>query len=117
LPRKEFSTETRAIKNKTLAADDKKYIWHPFTQMRDYVKEEPLIIEEGEGCILRDTGGKEYLDGVSSLWANVHGHRREKIDRAIKEQLGKVAHSTLLGLANVPAIECAKKLISIAPKG
>ena len=117
MPRKEFSTETRAIKNKTLAADDKKYIWHPFTQMRDYVKEEPLIIGEGEGCILRDTGGKEYLDGVSSLWANVHGHRREKIDRAIKEQLEKVAHSTLLGLANVPAVECAKKLIGIAPKG
>ena len=117
MPRKEFSTETTAIKNKTLADDDKKYIWHPFTQMRDYVKEEPLIIEEGEGCILRDTGGKEYLDGVSSLWANVHGHRREKIDRAIKEQLEKVAHSTLLGLANVPAVECAKKLIGIAPKG
>jgi adenosylmethionine-8-amino-7-oxononanoate aminotransferase len=85
--------------------------------MQDYVQEEPLIIESGSGCTLRDIGGKEYLDGVSSLWTNVHGHRKAEIDAAIMEQLGKIAHSTLLGLSNVPAIRCAKKLVAIAPEG
>jgi adenosylmethionine-8-amino-7-oxononanoate aminotransferase len=100
-----------------LENDDKKYIWHPFTQMRDYVKEKPLIIEEGKECILKDIEGNRYIDGVSSLWTNVHGHRKEKLDNTIKEQLGKIAHSTLLGLSNIPAIRLAKKLIEIAPKG
>jgi len=104
-------------RNKQLEIDDIKYIWHPFTQMQGYVREKPLIIEEGKGSILRDIYGNEYLDGVSSLWTNVHGHGKEKLDRAIKEQLGKIAHSTLLGLSNVPAIICAKKLIKIAPEG
>ena len=104
-------------RNKQWEIDDKKYIWHPFTQMQDYIREKPLIIEEGRGCILKDIYGNEYLDGVSSLWTNVHGHRKEKLDRALKEQLEKIAHSTLLGLSNIPAIECAKKLIEIAPKG
>jgi adenosylmethionine-8-amino-7-oxononanoate aminotransferase len=100
-----------------LENDDKKYVWHPFTQMLSYVKEKPLIIEEGDGCILKDIEGNRYIDGVSSLWTNVHGHRKEKLDDAIREQLGKVAHSTLLGLSNIPAIRLAKKLIEIAPKG
>ena len=81
------------------------------------MREEPLIIESGRGCLLTDIDGKEYLDGVSSLWTNVHGHRKTEIDLAIKEQLDLVAHSTMLGLSNVPAIECAKKLVEIAPKG
>lgn len=115
--RKEFNTETKAAWSDSLENDDKKYIWHPFTQMQDYEKEMPLIVEEGEGCILRDIWGNEYLDGVSSLWTNVHGHRKEKIDRAIKEQLDKIAHSTLLGLSNVPAVRCAKKLVEISPRG
>lgn len=115
--RKEFSTETKAEWNASLESDDKKYIWHPFTQMQDYVRETPLIIESGEGCLLTDIRGNTYLDGVSSLWTNVHGHRKEKIDRAIKEQLDKIAHSTLLGLSNVPAVRCAKKLVEIAPPG
>ena len=85
--------------------------------MQDYAQEEPLIIESGRGCTLKDIGGKEYLDGVSSLWTNVHGHRKAEIDAAITEQLGKIAHSTLLGLSNVPAIRCAKKLVAIAPEG
>jgi adenosylmethionine-8-amino-7-oxononanoate aminotransferase len=85
--------------------------------MQDYEKEMPLIVEEGEGCILRDIWGNEYLDGVSSLWTNVHGHRKKKIDLAVKAQLDKVAHSTLLGLSNVPAIECARKLVEISPRG
>ena len=104
-------------KSSELENDDKKYVWHPFTQMRGYVKEKPLIIEEGEGCILKDIEGSRYIDGVSSLWTNVHGHRKEKLDDAIRKQLGKIAHSTLLGLSNIPAIRLAKKLIEIAPKG
>jgi len=85
--------------------------------MQDYVQEEPLIIESGSGCTLKDIGGNEYLDGVSSLWTNVHGHCKAAIDAAITRQLGNIAHSTLLGLSNVPAIECAKKLVAIAPEG
>ena len=103
--------------NRQLEIDDGKYIWHPFTQMQDYVKEESLIIEKGDGCILTDINGNEYIDGVSSLWTNVHGHRKKELDIAIKKQLDKIAHSTLLGLSNVPAIRYAKKIIKIAPKG
>ena len=102
---------------KQLEIDSKRYIWYPFTQMQDYVAENPLIIKEAEGCILKDIYGNEYIDGVSSLWTNVHGHRKERLDLAIKKQLDMIAHSTLLGLSNVPAIRCAKKLIEIAPKG
>jgi len=100
-----------------LEREDRRYVWHPFTQMRGYEKETPLIIEKGEGCLLRDMEGNTYIDGVSSLWTNVHGHRKKKLDRALKEQLGKIAHSTLLGLSNIPAIRLAKKLIEIAPAG
>ena len=108
---------TTTERNKQLEIDDQKYIWHPFTQMHDYARETPLIIEEGNGCILKDTYGNEYIDGVSSLWTNVHGHRKEKLDDTLKKQINKIAHSTLLGLSNIPAVECAKKLIEIAPEG
>jgi len=100
-----------------LAGQDKEFIWHPFTQMQDWLKEKPLIIEEARGCYLKDTDGKWYLDGVSSLWVNVHGHRKKEIDSAVKRQLNKVAHSTMLGLSNRPAIELAKELIRLAPAG
>ena len=103
-------------RNKQLEIDDKKYVWHPFTQMQDYEKEEPLIIEKGNGCTLTDIYGNEYIDGVSSLWTNVHGHRKKELDVAVKKQLDKIAHSTLLGLSNVPAIRYAKKIVKIAPK-
>lgn len=96
---------------------DKKYLWHPFTQMRDWQKDEPLIIQEAKGVYLKDTKGRWFLDGVSSLWVNIHGHRKKEVDQAIKQQLDKVAHSTLLGLANVPSIKLAKELVKIAPKG
>ncbi|MGZ3579930.1 MAG: adenosylmethionine--8-amino-7-oxononanoate transaminase [Syntrophales bacterium] len=102
---------------KGLKIDDKKYVWHPFTQMRGYEKETPLIIAEGVGCLLRDIEGNSFIDGVSSLWTNVHGHRKKSLDDALKEQLGKIAHSTLLGLSNIPAIRLAEKLIAIAPAG
>ncbi|MDP2652543.1 MAG: adenosylmethionine--8-amino-7-oxononanoate transaminase [Candidatus Omnitrophota bacterium] len=100
-----------------MAEWDKKYIWHPFTQMKDWLNDEPLVIDEGQGCYLKDTRGRRYLDGVSSLWVNVHGHRKAEIDRTVKAQIDKLAHSTLLGLANTPSVELARKLVGIAPKG
>jgi len=96
---------------------DKLHVWHPFTQMKEWNSETPLIIEKGEGTYLIDIDGKRYLDGVSSLWVTVHGHRKKKIDKAIKDQLDKIAHSTLLGLGNVPSILLAQELTSIAPRG
>jgi len=102
---------------KNLRAIDKKYIWHPFAQMKDWMKEEPVIIEEGRGAWIKDIDGKWYIDGVSSLWVNVHGHRKADIDNAIKKQIGKISHSTLLGLSNVPATLLAEKIIKLAPKG
>ncbi|WP_341349596.1 adenosylmethionine--8-amino-7-oxononanoate transaminase [Desulfofundulus thermosubterraneus] len=96
---------------------DKQYVWHPFTQMQQYVREKPLIIARGEGSYLIDVEGNRYLDGVSSLWVTIHGHCHPALNRAIKEQLDKIAHSTLLGLANVPSILLAKKLVEITPPG
>lgn len=104
-------------RNEMLEVDDRKYIWHPFTQMQDYTFEDPLIIEKGEGCILTDIHGNEYIDGVSSLWTNVHGHRKPEIDLAVAKQLDCIAHTTLLGLSSVPAIRFAKQLVEIAPAG
>src|SRR5438034_631850 len=101
----------------TLAAWDQRYLWHPFTQMADWLAEEPLVIAEAEGTTLIDTRGRRYLDGVSSLWCNVHGHRHPALDAALRDQLARLAHSTLLGLANVPSIELARVLIEIAPPG
>ncbi|MFD2132811.1 adenosylmethionine--8-amino-7-oxononanoate transaminase [Pseudogracilibacillus auburnensis] len=93
----------------------KQHMWLPFTQMSDYEKD-PLIIESGEGVHLKDIEGNEYLDAYSSLWLNVHGHRKKEIDEAIKKQLDKISHSTLLGAANVPSILLAKKIIDLAPE-
>lgn len=96
---------------------NKQYVWHPFTQMQQYLREKPLIIERGEGSYLIDVEGNRYLDGVSSLWVTVHGHCHPELTRAIKEQLDRIAHSTLLGIANVPSILLAKKLVEITPPG
>lgn len=96
---------------------DKHYLWHPFTQMRDYLDEKLLIIEKGEDSFLIDIYGNRYIDGVSSLWVNLHGHRREEIDQAIINQVKEISHSTMLGISNVPAIKLAKKLVEITPKG
>ena len=104
-------------RQKRLAEADKRYIWHPFTQMKDYEGMEPVIIEQGEGAYLIDIQGRRYLDGVSSLWVNVHGHRCSEIDRAIIEQVGRISHTTLLGLSNPPAIELAQRLVEITPRG
>ena len=96
---------------------DKQYLWHPFTQMKEWFEEEIIIIERGEGIYLIDIDGKHYIDGISSMWTNVHGHRHQEIDGALKAQIDKVSHSTLLGYSNVPAIQLAKKLIEITPEG
>ncbi|MED1944775.1 MULTISPECIES: adenosylmethionine--8-amino-7-oxononanoate transaminase [Brevibacillus] len=100
-----------------LSAKNKQYVWHPFTQMKDYVAQEPLIIARGEGIKLFDVNGKAYYDGFSSVWLNVHGHNVPELNQAITEQLDQIAHSTLLGMANVPSILLAEKLIHLAPKG
>ncbi|MBI5642734.1 MAG: adenosylmethionine--8-amino-7-oxononanoate transaminase [Deltaproteobacteria bacterium] len=110
-------TEKKTGREKGLQELDKLHVWHPFTQMSEWEKSDPLIIEKGRGNYLIDMNGKRYLDGVSSLWVNVHGHGKRRIDTAIKRQLDRIAHSTLLGLANVPSIELAKKLVDIAPRG
>ncbi|MCG3778690.1 MAG: L-Lysine--8-amino-7-oxononanoate transaminase [Nitrospira sp.] len=101
----------------TLADWDRTYLWHPFTQMQQWEQQEPLIIERGKGSYLIDTEGKKYLDGTSSIWVNLHGHRHPALDRALKNQLDKIAHSTFLGLSNPPAIQLARELIRIMPKG
>lgn len=104
-------------RTKKLQDLDRRYVWHPFTQMREWMKEDPLVIEKGQGNYLVDTEGNRYLDGVSSLWVTVHGHGKKEIDRAVKKQLSKIAHSTLLGLGNVPSIELAEQLVRVTPKG
>jgi len=96
---------------------DHRHLWHPFTQMRAWMREQPIIVERGEGNYLIDVNGRRYLDGVSSLWCNVHGHRKAELDRALAAQAGRIAHSTMLGLGNVPATELGAELIAIAPSG
>ncbi|HET7853824.1 MAG TPA: adenosylmethionine--8-amino-7-oxononanoate transaminase [Candidatus Methylomirabilis sp.] len=105
------------ISKAALQAKDHRYLWHPFTQMQEWFAEEPLIIDRGEGNFLIDIDGNRYLDGVSSLWCNVHGHNRREIAEAIIAQLGRIAHSTLLGLSHPPAILLAERLVEIAPPG
>ena len=96
---------------------DRDYIWHPFTQMTDWLQQDPLVIDAAQGHDLIDIEGRRYLDGVASLWVNVHGHGHQRIIRAIQRQLGRLQHSTLLGLANTPSIELARKLVAITPAG
>lgn len=94
---------------------DKQHLWHPFTQMKDWLSSDPIVIKKGRGNWLFDVYGKRYLDGVSSLWTNVHGHNHPHLNRAIKKQLNRVAHSTFLGLSNTVAIEFADKLMDVVP--
>jgi adenosylmethionine-8-amino-7-oxononanoate aminotransferase len=96
---------------------DRDHVWHPFTPMQAYAAEQPLIIERAEGCYLIDLDGRKYLDGVSSMWCNLHGHRVPELDSAVRAQLDRVAHTTLLGLANVPSIRLARRLVELAPPG
>jgi adenosylmethionine-8-amino-7-oxononanoate aminotransferase len=96
---------------------DQRAIWHPFTQMGDWLDGRPIVIERGEGNYLIDTAGNRYLDGISSMWVTLHGHDHPRIRAAIHEQLDRLAHSTLLGLATVPSIELAERLVALAPPG
>lgn len=98
----------------SLADKDRHYLWHPFTQMKQWMEEEPVIIESGQGAMLRDVNGREYIDANSSIWTNLHGHRHPRITAAIKDQLDRIAHSSFLGLSNVPAIELAERLSKLA---
>jgi adenosylmethionine-8-amino-7-oxononanoate aminotransferase len=97
-----------------LAQLDHKYIWHPFTQMRDWLRCEPIVIASGRGAVLRAVRGREYLDANSSIWTNLHGHHHPKINAAIAQQLKKIAHSSALGFANEPASLLAKELVNSA---
>jgi adenosylmethionine-8-amino-7-oxononanoate aminotransferase len=96
---------------------DNSHVWHPFTPMLEHGREEIPVIVTADRFHLVDTDGKRYLDGVSSLWCNIHGHRVPEIDKAISEQLGQIAHSTLLGLDNVPSIRLAAALVRRLPAG
>ena len=96
---------------------DKQFVWHPFTPMKVWLENDPLVIVAAEGMYLIDSDGNRYLDGVSSLWCNVHGHRVPEIDRAIRAQLDKVAHTTMLGLASEPAILLSDRMMRIVPPG
>jgi adenosylmethionine-8-amino-7-oxononanoate aminotransferase len=104
-------------KTRELIELDKRYLWHPFTQMDGWLGSDPVVIERGEGFELVDTEGRRYIDGVSSLWCNIHGHCVSQIDDAIRTQLDQIAHSTLLGLGQSRSIELAERLIKIAPAG
>jgi adenosylmethionine-8-amino-7-oxononanoate aminotransferase len=100
-----------------LVAADRAYLWHPFTQQRGWAEEEPVVVDRAAGTELIDVDGRRYIDGVSSLWCNVHGHRHPRIDAAVRAQLDRVAHSTMLGLTHRPGIELAERLVEIAPPG
>ena len=96
---------------------DVEHVWHPFTPMDDYVRARPPVIVAGEGRRLQDVDGRWYWDGSSSIWLNVHGHRDPDLDRAVREQLDRIAHSTLLGQGNVPAAVLARRLVEVTPPG
>src|SRR5215210_1581925 len=97
-------------------AADKRHLWHPFTPMRDWCapEHEPLVLAGGDGALLRDSRGREYIDGNSSIWTNLHGHNHPKINAAIRAQLDEVAHTSFLGFTNPPAIRLAEELVTLA---
>src|SRR6266436_3856022 len=104
-------------KTEDLIAADRKFVWHPFTNMRDWCapEHEPLVLVEGEGAILRDSRGREYIDGNSSIWTNIHGHNHPHINAAIRSQLDRVAHTSFLGSTNAPAARLAERLCGLFP--
>ncbi|MBF0634951.1 MAG: adenosylmethionine--8-amino-7-oxononanoate transaminase, partial [Nitrospinae bacterium] len=104
-------------RRKAIDEKDKRYIWHPFTQMKDWLNEPATVIESGQGVTLRDMDGNEYLDAFSSYWCNIHGHGEPRLARALTRQMGKIAHSTFLGYSNIPAVEFAEELIQSTPDG
>ncbi len=103
-----------ARRPQSVAALDHAHVWHPFTQMRDWLRSEPIVLTHGRGSTLRDTEGRRYLDANSSIWTNLHGHRHPRLDAALRRQLGKVAHTSALGLASEPAARLAAELVESA---
>jgi adenosylmethionine-8-amino-7-oxononanoate aminotransferase len=110
-------SETASISTEQLRLWDKRHVWHPFTQMQDWQRDDQIIIERGEGCWLIDSDGNRYLDGVASMWTNVHGHCRRELNEALKGQVDRLEHSTLLGLASEQSIILAARLAKITPPG
>src|SRR6266700_4780970 len=104
-------------KTEELIAADKKFAWHPFTNMREWCapEHEPLVLVEGHGAILRDSRGREYIDGNSSIWTNIHGHNHPHINAALRKQLERVAHTSFLGFTNPPAIDLARAIVDLFP--
>jgi len=102
---------------KALIDADKQFVWHPFTDMREWCapENEPLVLVEGHGAVLRDSKGREYIDGNSSIWTNIHGHNHPRINAAIRRQLDRVAHTSFLGFTNPPAIELAQAIVGLFP--
>lgn len=111
------STVSTHYTTQQLQAWDKQYVWHPFTQMQDWLSEDSPVIVAGEGSWLIDSDGNRYLDGVASMWTNVHGHSHPVLNRALAEQAAKIEHATLLGLSGEQSILLAKRLTEIAPVG
>ncbi len=109
--------ETGSITTEQLRLWDKRHVWHPFTQMQEWQRDEQIIIVKGEGCWLIDSEGERYLDGVASMWTNVHGHCRRELNDALKEQVDRLDHSTLLGLGSEQSIILAARLAEITPPG
>src|SRR5438477_9550455 len=100
-----------------IAKLDHQFVWHPFTQMRDWLKTEPIVIVRGRGAVLEDVHGRKFLDGNSSIWTNLHGHNHPKLNAAIRRQLGRISHCSALGLANEPASLLAAELVRLANPG
>ena len=107
----------KTITTDQLRSLDKRHVWHPFTQMQDWERDEQIVIAKGEGCWLIDTDGNRYLDGVASMWTNVHGHCRPELNQALKDQVDRLEHSTLLGMASEQSIILAARLSEITPPG
>jgi len=112
-----YPSTTAAERTRALVARDLRAVWHPFTQHTVWPSDDPLVIDRAEGVYLYDSDGRRYLDGVSSLWVTVHGHREPAIDAAIRAQLDRVGHSTFLGLTHEPGIALAEELLRVAPAG
>ena len=109
--------QARSERTRDLVARDLTHVWHPFTQQSAWGEDEPLVVDRAEGMHFWDTDGRRYLDGVSSLWVNVHGHRVPEVDAAIRAQLDRLDHTTYLGLTHEPGIVLAEKLLATAPDG
>src|SRR5690242_6322996 len=99
---------------KSLDKDDKQFVWHPYTQMKDWLQSNNnKVIVKGEGYYLVDSDGNKYLDGIASMWCNVWGHGQNKVTEAMIEQIKTIQHSTLFGISNEPSINLAENLVKL----